>query len=309
MTTFFDLHGIDYVLGEITIDIEQDLPQFKDAIKKSGIKIVRQSKLSNVELGVLAAEKLISRLKINRTEIEALIVVTQSSMRRLPGAASHIQNELRLKNEIFSFDINQGCSGFVQGMLVAVSLLSSFENVLLVTTDTYRSKLNPSDRSTNAIFSDGATASLISRGRRFKVLSHTHLTDGSKSELLHESPSAASSATELHMSGAEVFLWTRSVVGDLLKKFNEDLSKDLNLNFTVFTHQASGLVIEALQTKLGENTSVIKNYERIGNTVSSSIPILISDNWKLFSESPSICIGFGVGLSLSAIAIAPNVSD
>ena len=309
MTTFFDLRGIDYVLGEIIIDIEQDLPQFKDAIKKSGIKIVRQSRLSNIELGVLAAEKLISRLKINRTEIEALIVVTQSSIRRLPCAASHIQNELRLKNEIFSFDINQGCSGFVQGLLVAVSLLSSFENVLLVTTDTYRSKLNPNDRSTNAIFSDGATASLISRGGRFKVLSHTHLTDGSKSELLHESVTSASGATELYMSGAEVFLWTRSVVGDLLKKFYEDLSKVGDLDFTVFSHQASELVIEALQIKLGENAPVIKNYESIGNTVSSSIPILISDNWELFSENPSIFVGFGVGLSLSAIAIVPSESD
>ena len=124
MSGEFDLLGVDYVLGTKQIDIKVDMPNFKDAIDKTGVRIVHQSVVSNKDLAVAAANKLIARLDFDRKIIDCLIVVTQSSERRLPNISSEIQNEIGLATDIFSMDINQGCSGFVQGMMVTVSLLS-----------------------------------------------------------------------------------------------------------------------------------------------------------------------------------------
>jgi 3-oxoacyl-[acyl-carrier-protein] synthase-3 len=308
MSGKFDLLGIDYVLGKNQIDVKTEMPNFKDAIDKTGIQFVHQSVVSNKDLAVAAANKLIARLSFDRKNIDCLIVVTQSSERRLPNISAEIQNEIGLKTGVFSMDINQGCSGFVQGMIVAISLLSQFSNVLLITTDTYRDKLNPEDRSTNTLFSDAAAASLIVRGNTFELSIHSHTTDGSKSELLKEQPNSYNGKPELYMSGPDIFLWTRKVVASSINSICEEWAKVNSSNLVIFAHQASKLVIDSLQEKSKNQGDFITNYKKIGNTTSSSIPILISDNWTLFTKNPSLCIGFGVGLSLSAVVIIPTAS-
>ncbi len=308
MSGEFDLLGVDYVLGTKQIDIKVDMPNFKDAIDKTGVRIVHQSVVSNKDLAVAAANKLIARLDFDRKIIDCLIVVTQSSERRLPNISSEIQNEIGLATDIFSMDINQGCSGFVQGMMVTVSLLSQFKNILLITTDTYRDKLNPEDRSTNTLFSDAAAASLFVRGNRFALSFHSHTTDGSKSELLKEQPNSYNGKPELYMSGADIFLWTRKVVASSINSICEEWAKIDTRRLLVFAHQASKLVIDSLREKSKNQMEFVTNYEEIGNTTSSSIPILIADNWALFTENASLCVGFGVGLSLSAVVISPTSS-
>ena len=61
------------------------------------------------------------------------------------------------------FDINQGCTGYIYGLSLAKSMISSGEakNVLLVTADTYSKLIDPNDNSVSTIFGDAATASLI----------------------------------------------------------------------------------------------------------------------------------------------------
>ena len=69
-----------------------------------------------------------------------------------------------------TFDINQGCSGFVQAFCILEKLIKFYKNTLLVTVDKYRSKLNIDDRSTNAVFSDGATATYLTNSEDGKIL-------------------------------------------------------------------------------------------------------------------------------------------
>ena len=305
MSSEFNLVGIDYVLGSHRIDIEADMPIFKEAIEKTGVRFVYESSVSNIELGSAAANKLLTRLGVDRKTIDCLIVVTQSSERRLPGISSEIQNDVGLRTDLFAIDLNQGCSGFVQGMLIAISLLSQFKNVLLVTTDTYRDKLNVLDRSTNSLFSDAASASLFVQGNEFSLDAHSHITDGSKSELLMERPNLINGKPELFMSGSDIFLWTRKVVALTINSMCDDGINPNHDEIVVFAHQASKLVIDSLQEKTKPKSHFITNYQEIGNTVSSSIPILIADNWSHFAEKVSLCIGFGVGLSLSAALVTP----
>ena len=70
--------------------------------------------------------------------IDVLIYVTQSPEYHLPTNACIIQNKLGLNKNIISFDINQGCSGFIYGLFTAQQLhwKKSINKVLLIYSDT-----------------------------------------------------------------------------------------------------------------------------------------------------------------------------
>ena len=73
-------------------------------------------------------------------------------------------------------------------------------------------------------------------------------------------------------------------------------------------HQASKLVIDKL-TKILEldKKKVFKNYDKIGNTVSSSIPIALENlkkNNMIKKNQKIMLVGFGVGLSAAASIIS-----
>ena len=74
-----------------------------------------------------------------------------------------------------------------------------------------------------------------------------------------------------------------------------------------FSHQASKIVLNIIKKqslKINKNVEIPFYYKNIGNLVSTSIPVLINKNIKLFNKSKKILIfGFGVGLTHSYIKI------
>ena len=67
-----------------------------------------------------------------------------------------------------------------------------------------------------------------------------------------------------------------------------------------FFHQASKFVCDNLQNKLKiPKSKIYNNYDKYGNTVSSSIPLLIKDEiiGKDLKGKNLLLCGFGVGLS------------
>ena len=87
----------------------------------NGIKNVYHS--SNNESALKLAIKAGSKITKKNKKIDALIYITQSPEFHLPTNACIIQNELGLKKNLISFDINQGCSGFIYGVFTAEQLL------------------------------------------------------------------------------------------------------------------------------------------------------------------------------------------
>ena len=79
-----------------------------------------------------------------------------------------------------------------------------------------------------------------------------------------------------------------------------------NIKYFIF-HQASKTVIDNLVRKLNlPRNKVFCNFEKIGNTVSSTIPIAIRDllkNNKIKKGDKILLCGFGVGYSMAATII------
>ncbi len=308
------ISGIKFTLPKKKISIKKICKtnnwSYEKTILATGIKYKYVSNKNETALNLaLSAAK---KLKFKKKDIDGLIYVTQSPEYLLPTTACILQNKLNLRNNLLAFDINQGCSGFIYGLFTAYSFLKSnqISKILLICSDTYTKYVKKGDKSCETIFSDGASAILIEKNTKQKN-SFIFGTDGSGFKNLIVSNSGSNYKKNLNqnlfMDGKKVFMFTMSnipvLVSKLLKKNKLSVSK---IKFFIF-HQASKVVIDNLVRKLElPKKKVFCNYEKIGNTVSSSIPIALHDlikKKKIKKGDKLVLCGFGVGYSMAATII------
>lgn len=293
---------------------------------KTGINCRRISAADEFssDMAVHAAEKLFVEHNIDKNSIDFLLFCTQSPDYFLPTTACILQDRLGLKTSIGALDFNLGCSGFVYGLGLAKSLVVAgmAKNVLLITSETYSKFIHPKDKSNRTIFGDAAAATLISaESGEFEIGNFVYGTDGAGAENLivknggmrHPIESAEdfgddygniSNNNNLFMNGAEIFNFTSESIPKLT---NEILSKsDLTLDeidMFIF-HQANKYMLNHLRKKIGiDPEKFFISMEHCGNTVSSTIPIAISDALtqnNLNNVRNIILEGFGVGYSWAA---------
>lgn len=290
----FSIKDIASQLGTRGIDVSSRYPEAKSLIEKTGIPIVFESDLSIAELALAPLLQLIGRNP--DVKIDCLICVSQSSDFSLPGLSSFLQHKSGLPSSTFLIDINQGCAGFVHALTVASKFLDQWKNIVIVCADKYRAKLNPLDRSTNAVFSDGATATLISSDENsaLQITACKYIFDGSKTDYLYQSRGLELNDGYLHMDGGRLWGYTRSQIVPMIK----DVIYSGKHPDAIYMHQASKLVFEGISQQLSEQSCQIpSNFSLCGNTVSSTIPLLIQERLHLVNCQTSILAGFGVGIN------------
>ena len=294
-----EIISTSYHLGEKKINLTDKYKDIERLVNKTGIKSVWETNDDILSLAEKACAKIIDEKWKNK--INVFILVTQSPHYFLPANSIVIANRLGLSNTIFTFDFNQGCSGFVQAFIVMSHLIKQYKTGLIVTADCYRKKLDPEDRSTNSVFSDGAAAILLKNNKNKKILFENTITDGSKRKWLYQSTNGENN-NFLHMSGSEIWIFTLRKVVPQIKESIEYCEKNLLKISGIYIHQASKLVVEGIKNSLGKNNKLVfENYMKFGNTVSSTIPILLNEYPINTRAGVSIMAGFGVGLTSSVI--------
>lgn len=293
--------------------------------KKTGIERRRicPPDMTASDMACKAAEKLFAN-GINKNIIDFVILCTQSPDYFLPTTACIIQQRLELPKNCGAFDFNLGCSGYIYGLGIAKGLIESGQarNILLLTSDTYSKYINPKDHATKPLFGDGASATLVSacECEYSGIYGNVYGTDGSGAESLivpaggMRSPFRDNDIQEytdafgnfrtnrdLYMNGAEIMNFALEVVPVTLEKIlaETSLSKK-DIDYYVF-HQANNMILDYLREKCGlQDMPYWNDVTNYGNTVSSSIPIALSDMMSLEGNSRMkrvLIIGFGVGLS------------
>ena len=138
------------------------------------------------DLGVKAAQKLLSDFSIDPKSIDFLLFCTQTPDYPLPTTACLIQDRLGLPTSAGALDFNLGCSGFVYGLSIADGLIQSgaAKRILLITAETYSKFIDRHDRSLRTIFGDGAAATLIEASDERAFSGFQFGTDGSGADTL-----------------------------------------------------------------------------------------------------------------------------
>jgi 3-oxoacyl-[acyl-carrier-protein] synthase III len=263
--------------------------------EKIGVKqvAVKGSDEDTSTLCVKAFEALCAKKAIDPKEIEALVVVTQNPDRNIPHVSAMVHGALDLPAQCACFDISLGCSGFVYALSVFQAFMEAngMKKGLLFTADPYSKVVDPNDKNTSLLFGDAAAVTLISDSPRLVSGKFTFGTLGSEHEKL------ICRDGSLFMNGRAVFNFAaKTVPGDiqLMAAKNEIALEEID---RFLFHQGSKIIVETIADKLSIPRSkapyLIYDY---GNTVSSTLPILLSS--ELNGEAKTFCIcGFGVGLS------------
>lgn len=303
MSQRFSLVEIASQLGDYETSPEQMFDDDDGRIAaKTGISKIHRSNTSAFDLAVEAVGKL-GGLTHYAENIRFVLYVTQSPSYFLPNHASRIQDRFNLSRSSMCFDINQGCSGFVQALVTMLALLKGSEALgLIVCADTYSHHLEETDRSTQVLFSDGASATVVASDGSLELIDVSHLTDGSGADLLVK---PISGHERLKMDGASIFHWTRNELGRQIRALISSHGlREADIDEYVL-HQASRLVLDNVIRSLGiQSEQVSSTLSLTGNLVSSSIPFLLEKHNDIITgEKNIIMAGFGVGLSSTVCLI------
>lgn len=270
------------------------------------------------DMATKAVEKLLLEYQIDKSEIDFLILCTQSPDYLLPTTACLVQQCVGLPTSCGAIDINQGCSGYIYGLSLADGLIASgnFKNIILVTADTYSKYVHSSDKGNISIFGDGAAATLISNEGTYRIGKFTLGTDGTGKENLivknggvrfAKTPNPDDMENYLDMKGNKIFTFIMKYVPPMLyENLNKNQQRLEDIDLFVF-HQANTFILESLRESLNiDKEKFVLEMLNYGNTVSSTIPIALKAHWDknpAMSEKKIQLAGFGVGYSWGAVCL------
>jgi 3-oxoacyl-[acyl-carrier-protein] synthase-3 len=318
----------DRIVTNADIQMEHPNWDIKKVAEKSGVlqrHIAGQNETA-FDLACKAIEKLFSQCNVSINDIQGIIFCTQSPDYIMPSNSFLIHKRFGFGTNVWAFDYNLACSGYIYGLTIAMGMLeiNMARNILLITADTYSKYINQNDRSTSVLFGDGAAVSLLCKEEGKGIIDIELASAGSEyesfyipsggcrmpknsqtKESLLDFSGNVRTPENIHMNGFAVWKFISKTVPDqisaLLKRNN--LTAD---EIDVFGfHQASKLTLDSLIKALKIDTQkVYMNLDRVGNTVSASIPIALKDaevNGCLKRGDLLLLSGFGVGLSWGSL--------
>ena len=321
------IKAISYYLPERVVTNEELVKEFPEwSVEKVAQKVGVHSRHLAAEdetagdMAAKAARKLFDEYGIAPSDIDFVMLCTQSPDYFLPSTACVLQDRLGIPTSAGAFDYNLGCSGCIYGMAMAKGLITAgiAKNVLLLTAETYNKYLHPSDKSNRSIFGDGAAACLISTDGFARIGDFVLGTDGSGANSLIVKTGAArqKQATGqwvedeeehvwrddyLYMNGGAIFNFTLDAVPEMMKHILEKngMTKD-EVDYYVF-HQANKFMLNTIRKVcVLPKDKFFVNLAETGNTVSSTVMIGLKnclDDGTIKSGDKVMVTGFGVGLS------------
>lgn len=296
---------------------------------QSKIGVVRRGFLgpneTGVSLAVRAVDELFYKTSLPRDSIELLIYVTQTPDYGIPQNSSLLQNLAGLPRSMASFDLGLGCSGYPYALTLAKGFMraQSMSRAIIVTCDPYSKIMRREDKATTAVFGDAATATLLDNEGTGEIGLGDYGTDGSgHSALIVRAGSAASPIWSVHkqrpeldaadddyrlrMNGRAVFDFVmHEIPGSLTRAIEKNRLLMGDIKWFAL-HQGSLYMLKQLAIEANLPLDrVLINIDRYGNTVSSSIPLLLEEQMATPEGLTGnvIISGFGVGLSWGSTAL------
>ena len=315
---------ISTYLPEKIITNEELVKQFphldsSEIFKTTGVKERRHTTLDFTmsDMAFEAASKLIRKDENLKETIDVIILVGHGYDYKAPISSAIIQERLGIHSNCLTIDLPHGCTGYINGLMVAKGLLESAigNKVLLLTADTPSYVIHPNNSELLSIFGDSGSASLIVKNDNSEKF--VFGTDGKGAESLIVRYSGCKFPNleknkelihgEMQMNGKDIFLFAMKRVPSLINETLEknDVKKE-DITYFVF-HQANSFMLDVLRRKLKiEKELFYNNIEFTGNTVSSSIPFAIKeliDRKKIKRGDKILLAGFGLGFTWGATVI------
>ncbi|MTH17007.1 beta-ketoacyl-ACP synthase III [Flavobacterium sp. LC2016-01] len=307
----------DFVLSnkilETMVDTNDEWITTRTGIKER--RILKDADKGTSFLAIKAAQDLIAKANIDPLEIDMIIMATATADMPVASTGVYVATEIGATNA-FAYDLQAACSSFLYGMSTAAAYVQSgrYKKVLLIGADKMSSIVDYTDRSTCIIFGDGAGAVLFEPNYEGLGLQDEYLrSDGVGRDFLKISaggsliPTTAETvANRQHniiQDGKTVFKYAVTNMADaseLIVKRNNLTNEDVDW---LVPHQANKRIIDATASRMNlEDSKVLMNIEKYGNTTSATLPLVLNDFERQFKKGDNIILAaFGGGFTWGSI--------
>ena len=226
------------------------------------------------DLAYHAAINAIKDAKIDKEDIDLIIVATSSPDRISPSTAIIMAKRLDIKRP--AFDVNAVCTGFVYGLQLASNLISTkqYKNILLIGSDAY-SKITDWKERDCVFFGDGAGAVILSEVENGWI--STELfgdANGKEAFTCHHSG-------KFQMDGKSVYDFGTTVLPLTIKNSLDNLNISKEDVAWIVPHQPGHRVLlktaEILDFPVEK---IVFNMKKFANTAGASIPMALDSLYK-----------------------------
>jgi 3-oxoacyl-[acyl-carrier-protein] synthase III len=247
--------------------------------------------------------------------VDALILATTTPDRPCPATAPEVATRLG-QGPIAAFDVAAVCSGFIYGLASGAGLIAAgiADRVLVIAAEVFTTILNPSDRTTRAIFGDGAGAAVLRAGRAAEygaIGPFTLGSDGNGAEkIMVEGGGSRLPYGDGAVVGPEHYfvMQGQPVYRHAVEKMTQSSLRVLELAGWpvsgvdwLVCHQANQRILTAVAGRLGISADrCLSNIAQVGNTAAASIPLALAygaDSGALRAGHRVVLTGFGGGFA------------
>ncbi|MBE0627713.1 MAG: ketoacyl-ACP synthase III [Burkholderiales bacterium] len=256
------------------------------------------------DLCVRAFRALQQKCQADIGKVDCLVVCTQNpDGNGIPHTSAVVHGKLAAQDACAAFDIGLGCSGYVSALSIVTAFMAAngLKNGLLFTADPYSRIIDPSDKNTVLLFGDGATVTLlqpVGAGAQWVPTKFLFGTRGAQGDAINNR------SGQLQMNGRAVFNFSATIVPTQIRALLEGENLTVDKVDRFLLHQGSKFIIDTLAARLGlPPEKVPNNLAAHGNTVSSSIPLLLEQVVSDAGIQTLVLSGFGVGLSWASAVL------
>ena len=275
---------------------------------------------SQISLAVSACEKALKNANITINDIDCIVSASAVGIQPIPCTAALIHEKIAKGTSIPALDINTTCTSFITALDTMSYLVEAgrYERVLIVSCHVASKALNPKQKESFQLFSDGAAAFVIEKTEKeigvIDAIQKTWSEGAHSTEirggLSNFHPKNYSEMTKeeymFDMNGKTVLSLSISKIPELMKNFLKNNGmKVSDIDMTV-PHQAS-VAMPLVMQKLGiEKDKFLDEVKEFGNMVSASVPITLVhglENGRIKSGNTILLIGTAAGLTTNMMLI------
>ena len=299
---------------------------FGIALPKNTIKFKEQTRYrisrdeTQLSLSVEACEKALANANINIKNIDCIVSASAVGIQPIPCSAALIHEKIAKGTDIPALDINTTCTSFITALDTMSYLVEAgrYKRILIVSGDVASIALNPKQKESFELFSDGVVACVIEKtDEEIGIIDSLQKTwtEGAHSTeirggLTNYHPKYFSEDTKeeymFDMHGKNILALS---LKEIPKMFEEFLKKN-NIKISdidmVIPHQAS-IAMPLIMQKLGfDKNKFIDEVKDFGNMVSASVPLTLAhalENKKIKKGDLIFLIGTAAGLTTNMMLI------
>ena len=297
----------DYGIGIIgsghhlpaTVESNEDLCRELDGIspewilEKTGItqRYIAGKEDTASGLALSAVNKAINNARINIEDVGLIIGCTYTHDYLFPPLSAKIQKELKAKNAQV-FDVQANCAGFLTGLTIAsdrMKIDSSIKFAIVIGVELQTRYINKKNIETSMYLSDGAGAIVLGKVKYFHgIITSFFHADTSNYEAVRLRGGGSSypfiernfnpDVDYMEMNGLATWKQVITNIPYSIQKICEKSKINLTEIDLILFHQANLNLLHYIMKKMKKDLNkTFTNVERIGNTGSASLAIVLSE--------------------------------